>query len=111
MLQGQAARGALLAVLTNAELEVVERVLVDLLYALGQGEREVGQGAQVSPLVFTLLGSREALSLRQREHLPNSPHVPERRSRGAAPCTLRPAVSANAGPQGFARDSKTVWSL
>lgn len=41
--------------LTDAEFEVVERMLVDLLYALGQGKREVGQGTQVSPLVFTLL--------------------------------------------------------
>lgn len=43
------------ALLTNPELEVVERMLVDLLYAFGQGEREVGQGTQMSPLVFTLL--------------------------------------------------------
>lgn len=59
MVQGQAAprvpgRHQLL-LLTNPELEIVERVLVDLLYAFGQGEREVGQGAQVFPLVFTLL--------------------------------------------------------
>lgn len=41
--------------LTDPEFEVVERMLVDLLYALGQGEREVGQGTQVPPLVLTLL--------------------------------------------------------
>lgn len=41
--------------LTDPEFEVVERMLVDLLYALCQREREVSQGTQVSPLVFTLL--------------------------------------------------------
>lgn len=41
--------------LTNPELKIVERMLVDLLYAFGQGEREVGQGTQMFPLIFTLL--------------------------------------------------------
>lgn len=41
--------------LTNPEFEIVEGMLVDLLYALSQGEGEVGQGTQMSPLVFTLL--------------------------------------------------------
>lgn len=41
--------------LTNPEFEIVERMLVDLLDAFSQGEGEVSQGTQVSPLVFTLL--------------------------------------------------------
>ena len=41
--------------LTNPEFEIVEGMFVDLLYAFGQGEGEVGQGTQMSPLVFTLL--------------------------------------------------------
>lgn len=41
--------------LTNPELKIVERMLVDLLYAFCQGEREVGQGTQMFPLIFTLL--------------------------------------------------------
>lgn len=53
-----------LRLLTDAELEVVEGVLVDLLDALSQGEREVGQRAQVSPLVLTLLRrERHSLSI------------------------------------------------
>lgn len=44
--------------LTDPEFEIVEGMLVDLLYALGQGEGEVGQGAQMSPLVFALLERR-----------------------------------------------------
>lgn len=44
--------------LTNPEFEIVEGMLVDLLYALSQGEGEVSQGAQMSPLVFTLLEQR-----------------------------------------------------
>lgn len=44
--------------LTNPEFEIVEGMFVDLLYALSQGEGEVSQGAQMSPLVFTLLEQR-----------------------------------------------------
>lgn len=41
--------------LTNTEFKVVERVLVDLLYAFIQSYGEVSQGAQMSPFIFTLL--------------------------------------------------------
>lgn len=41
--------------LTNTEFKVVERVLVDLLYAFIQSYGEVSQGTQMSPFVFTLL--------------------------------------------------------
>lgn len=41
--------------LTNTEFKVVERMLVDLLYAFIQSYGEVGQGTQMSPFVFTLL--------------------------------------------------------
>lgn len=62
--QPGAPSGRPLQLLTDPELEVVERVLVDLLDTLRQGEREVGQGAQVSPFVLTLLG-RERHSFQQ----------------------------------------------
>lgn len=41
--------------LTNPEFKIVERMLVDLLYAFGQGKREVSQGTQVPPFIVTLL--------------------------------------------------------
>lgn len=53
---GRGGRGPhLQLLLTNPEFEIVEGMFVDLLYAFGQGEGEVGQGTQMSPLVFTLL--------------------------------------------------------
>lgn len=41
--------------LTDPEFKIVERMLVDLLYAFRQGKREVCQSTQMFPLVFTLL--------------------------------------------------------
>lgn len=41
--------------LTNPELKIVEGMLVDLLDAFSQGEGEIGQGAQMPPLILALL--------------------------------------------------------
>lgn len=41
--------------LTDPQLKVVEGVLVDLLDAFVEGDREVGQRTQVTPFIFTLL--------------------------------------------------------
>lgn len=45
--------------LTDPQLEVVERVLVDLLDAFVEGDGEVGQRTQVTPFIFTLLREAE----------------------------------------------------
>lgn len=45
--------------LTDPQLKVVEGVFVDLLDALVQRDGEVGQRAQVTPLIFTLLLDEE----------------------------------------------------
>lgn len=55
--EGSMERGqpAFQLLLTNPELEIVEGMLVDLLDAFSEGEGEVGQGAQMPPLILALL--------------------------------------------------------
>ena len=45
--------------LTDPQLKVVERVLVDLLDALIEGDGKICQRTQVPPLIFTLLWKAE----------------------------------------------------
>lgn len=89
--------------LTDPELEIVEGMLVDLLYALGQGEGEVGQGAQVLPLILALLEQcdsvvpsvgRTGTLLQWGPGLRPPPHIPPREiTRCGSPCTLMSSVS------------------
>lgn len=88
--------------LTDPELEIVEGMLVDLLYALGQGEGEVGQGAQVLPLILALLEQcdsvvpsvgRTGTLLQRGPGLRPPPTSLQGKQPGVSPCTLMSSVS------------------